>query len=390
MQKPALLALAGLCAGFAPSSYAVSMIDPVDHMFDMGEYLAENAYGFLPVPIIITEPALGGGGGIFGVFLHESDAEKEARRKLALNSLDGGARLIPPAITVVGGAATANGTWFGALGHRRTWNQDHIRYLGGVGYGDIVMDIFNDFGGRLPASQALGFETQTQGAGVIQKLQFRVQDTPLLLGMSQFWTRTEVSASNPTVDQLFERILGNSTTSSGLGVIAEYDTRDNIFFPANGYQVSAEYLFFRDGIGSNYNYDTFALDGQIFFPLSKPLTLAFAGDYQSIQTDDQSLPPLVKPYVQLRGISAYRYQDNYVSALQTQLMWHIDTRWTVSGFIGVGSAAGESHDLYEQSETAYGTGFRYLIARRYGLRTGIDFAFSDEENAFYFNVGSGF
>ncbi|HAF53023.1 MAG TPA: glyceraldehyde-3-phosphate dehydrogenase, partial [Leclercia adecarboxylata] len=38
---------------------------------------------------------------------------------------------------------------------------------------------------------------------------------------------------------------------------------------------------------------------------------------------------------------------------------------------------------------AWGTGFRYLIAREYALHTGIDVAFSDHEQAVYFNVGSG-
>ncbi|WP_155804776.1 hypothetical protein [Photobacterium halotolerans] len=42
------------------------------------------------------------------------------------------------------------------------------------------------------------------------------------------------------------------------------------------------------------------------------------------------------------------------------------------------------------SETAYVADFRYLIARRYGFHTGIDIVFSDEESAFYFNMGSGF
>lgn len=36
-----------------------------------------------------------------------------------------------------------------------------------------------------------------------------------------------------------------------------------------------------------------------------------------------------------------------------------------------------------------GAGFRYLIARQYGLRTGIDVAFSEHEQAVYCNVGSG-
>jgi hypothetical protein len=38
---------------------------------------------------------------------------------------------------------------------------------------------------------------------------------------------------------------------------------------------------------------------------------------------------------------------------------------------------------------AYGGGFRYLIARKFGLHTGIDVAFSDSEQAVYFNVGAG-
>ncbi|WP_276131417.1 hypothetical protein [Photobacterium salinisoli] len=37
------------------------------------------------------------------------------------------------------------------------------------------------------------------------------------------------------------------------------------------------------------------------------------------------------------------------------------------------------------SETAYGAGFRYLIARRFGLHTRINIALSDEESAFYCN-----
>ncbi len=60
----------------ANSAHATSFTDPVDSQLDMGDYLAENAYGFLPVPILITEPAVGFGGGMMGVFLHESEARR--------------------------------------------------------------------------------------------------------------------------------------------------------------------------------------------------------------------------------------------------------------------------------------------------------------------------
>ena len=65
------------------ATHAVSFIDEIDGQLDMGEYLAENAYGFLPVPILITEPAVGYGGGFTGIFMHESEEHKNTRKQLA-------------------------------------------------------------------------------------------------------------------------------------------------------------------------------------------------------------------------------------------------------------------------------------------------------------------
>lgn len=38
---------------------ATGLIDPEDGMVDMSRYLQENPYGFLPIPLVITEPAVG-------------------------------------------------------------------------------------------------------------------------------------------------------------------------------------------------------------------------------------------------------------------------------------------------------------------------------------------
>lgn len=69
--------------------------------------------------------------------------------------------------------------------------------------------------------------------------------------------------------------------------------------------------------------------------------------------------------------------------------WAFTPRWILQGFVGAGSAADTARTPAEQSEVAWGAGFRYLIARQYGLRTGIDVAFSEHEQAVYCNVGSG-
>ncbi|VEB72634.1 Uncharacterised protein [Raoultella ornithinolytica] len=45
------------------------LFDPEDGMLDMSRYLQDNQYGFLPVPVVITEPAVGyGGGAVWSLF----------------------------------------------------------------------------------------------------------------------------------------------------------------------------------------------------------------------------------------------------------------------------------------------------------------------------------
>ena len=63
-----------------------------------GDILQENPYGFLPIPLVITEPAVGYGGGLFGLFLHGKGRQ-----------VDG--QFIPPAMSAFGGGGTQNGTF---------------------------------------------------------------------------------------------------------------------------------------------------------------------------------------------------------------------------------------------------------------------------------------
>lgn len=51
----------------APAERASRFIDPEDGQFDLS-YFLENPRGFLPIPIVITEPAVGYGGGVAGMF----------------------------------------------------------------------------------------------------------------------------------------------------------------------------------------------------------------------------------------------------------------------------------------------------------------------------------
>lgn len=374
MKFPLSILLLALIGPLSTPAMAGSLFDPEDGMLDMSHYLQDNQYGFLPVPMVITEPAVGYGGGLFGLFLHGKGTRK-------------GDNFIPPPMTAFGGGATQNGTWFVGGGHRHTWNDDHIRYLVMMGYANIKLDIYGDGLSHFDKNKAI--HSQTKGYGGLQKLLFRVGDSSVFVGASQVYAKTDISAENPVVNRVWQQVFGQESTSSALGVVAEYDTTDNFFYPKKGLSVQGEYRFYRSLLGGDYHYNQFSLDGKYFFPLSRTLTLAVAGNYQSLTHHDNRLTPMARPYIELRGISRYRYQGDYVTTAQTQLAWEFTPRWILQGFVGVGSAADEAHALWDQTEVAWGTGFRYLIARQYGLHTGIDIAFSEHEQAVYFNVGSG-
>lgn len=377
---------------FSSSATAIDFFDPIDGYFDAGEYLAENAYGFLPVPSIITEPSVGNGLAVMGLFLHETDAQRDKRKEVATHSIDGGAQLLTPGISVVGVGATDNGTKMGFAGHRQTWGKDSIRYLVGGGYGDINMSYYsqNDF------ADALSLDLNLQGYGLLQKFQYRIPGSAFFVGVSQKFlsvdmtNRHENSAVPPELIDRLTGLLNVSPKVSALGAVIEYDSLNNFFLPTSGYNYIFEYDWFSESLGSDYDYQTLNVEGINYWALSKSLTFGLKARYQSVTSDDR-LPVFAYPYIDLRGIPKNRYQGENVGSAEVQLMWKLTPRWMLLSFLGSGVAGDSSSSMWDSDQqNAYGVGFRYTIARRYGLHMGIDVAKGPEDVAWYVNVGTGF
>jgi len=50
-------------------------VDTTDNAFDVSTYV-RNSGGFIPVPLLITEPAVGFGGGAAGIFVHNQKRKR--------------------------------------------------------------------------------------------------------------------------------------------------------------------------------------------------------------------------------------------------------------------------------------------------------------------------
>lgn len=75
------LSLLQLSTNVHAGSFMDKFIDPKDGEFDASDWLLHQR-GFLPVPIIVTEPAVGYGGGAALLFFHQSMDEKIAQQQI--------------------------------------------------------------------------------------------------------------------------------------------------------------------------------------------------------------------------------------------------------------------------------------------------------------------
>jgi hypothetical protein len=351
----------------------MSFIDPTDGCFDISQFLASRV-GFMPVPIIITEPAVGFGGGLGLMFLHDRLGRRDAEGK----------SLGTPSITGVAGAYTESGTWFAGAGHFGSWDNDRWRYTGVLGYAHGELDFFGLAGGPAGTGGEQSLPFQIDGLGLRQELLVRLQDTRLFLGARYEYanTSTHFDSGVPAVDQ---QTL--DTEQAALALVAQFDTRDNILSPNRGVNARLVVSRYDEIFGGDSNYNRIDIDAPFWVPMGEK----WVGSLRTLAAfSDDVAPFYAQPYITLRGVPALRYQGTAVLSLEAELRWNFVGRWSVVGFGGAGQAVDSASDFGGGSETitAGGGGFRYLISRVFGLQAGIDVAWGPEDTAVYIQIGN--
>lgn len=347
----------------------IVFFDPEDGNLDLSDFLL-NHKGALVVPAIITEPAIGYGLGIGLAFFSESisDAATDAKKT--------GKGMAPPNITVIGGAKTDNGTWGAGLAHFHTWDGDRYRYLGAI----AKMDANLDYYGQL--NRARSYELD--GVFLMQQLLARIGDSNWYVGPRYVYFDSKTRFTGEVANEL--NLQGRDHTIGKLGIVVDYDSRDNMFYPSRGTYAEFEAQFARDAFGGMQDFNQYNARGYTWLPLAKEWILGLRADGRFSSGD---IPFYAQPNVDLRGVSKSRYQDQNAIVTEVELRWNVTPRWSVLGFTGAGKAYGKWNDFSEATTaTSVGAGFRYLIARKLGLTFGVDVARSKDDNAIYFQLGS--
>jgi len=353
--------------GFAQkSSSKISLRDSLDHAYDISDFLL-NKKGFLLVPSIITEPAVGYGALAAAVYFHSSYADKKA----------------PPSMSGIAGGGTANGTWFAGAFHLGYWKKDHIRYMGALARMNVNVGFYPS--GNLGQTGTESVELNMDSWLIVQQLRFRIAETNLFAGGRYIYFNTDNTFEIPIDIPEFEGSEMSSTLSEA-SVLFNYDTRNNIFSPTKGVLLELSGTYSDTWMGGDDLYGRINTRIIGYVPASKKAVL---GVRQENAFTVGNVPFYARPIVVLRGAPLMKYQNNNTTVMEAEFDWNVYKRWSVVGFTGMGNAFSSFEDFNKgKSVASIGTGFRYLLARKFGMQMGMDFAQSTDDFAFYFVIGT--
>jgi len=353
----------------APREGMARFFDPEDGQLDLS-YFLENARGFLPIPIVITEPAIGYGGGLAGMFVRP---RKEA-------GSEGWAR---PNLSAVGGFATENGTKGAFAADASRWLEGRLRTTVGGATGKVNLDFYGLGSNSASLDQKVRYSLNFSAAIAQANWQIAPK-SPWAVGLRYVYADVDPKLRDDSA--LAGLPVEPRVKVSAPTAVLEFDTRDNLFTPTEGVYAETSYLASREALGASKNFERFEQIVMGWLPLPNRITLGARANYA---WSSDGTPFFLRPFIQLRGVPAMRYQGEKMGSVEVEARWTVSGRWSGVVFGGAGSARTD-RDAFDgtQNVGSGGVGVRYALARKFGMDVGLDVAHSSGTTAVYLVVGN--
>jgi len=348
--------------------------DSLDGAFDLSDFLI-YANGFIVVPTIITEPAVGGfGAAIAPIFL---------KKRAPVIEADGRKRFVNPDITGGLGMYTANKSWMVGAFRSATLVKPKILYRAFAAYGDMNLSFYAN---NLPNQKDEEFKLNFKSTIFYTQWLKQFNNAKWSVGPQYLFLNSKINLPDFNLPPPFVDPKDIKSTISQLGAAIQFDGRDNIFTPDNGIRIQTDFFWSDKALGSDYQAWRINVSAIGYYPLAKTLIggLRIEGE-QALG----SPPFYLQPGINMRGIPAARYMGKTSIVSELEFRWDLYRRWSLMGYGGLASAFNDWDQAFAKPIVySYGTGFRYLIARKFKLRMGVDVAKGNEEWAYYIVFGS--
>jgi outer membrane protein assembly factor BamA len=322
---------------------------------------------FVLAPIPIVNPTIGNGLALAGLLLYKLDPES------------------PASITAVAAGYTDTDSWGVGILQDSKFAEDRWRIKAGAALAVARYDLYVE-----QIAPDFHFSTEQRLGGVLAQALRRVTSR-LYAGLRYQRAKVEFPPPDAVQDLIPDEGLGLDI--GGMGLVAEWDSRDHGFQPKAGSYLTFRSNFARDDFGSDSEYDTYSMAFNFFhggFRVEDVLALRLALCANSDDTPFFERCQFGSGH-DLRGYPVGRYYDDALYAAQIEYRAPLWNRVGAVAFAGVGAVAGSFGDFAsEDTLGAAGVGLRILASKNQRLNVSIDYAVGRDDSTFYVYIGEAF
>lgn len=203
----------------------------------------------------------------------------------------------------------------------------------------------------------------------------------------------EYGEGKPPGGSLFdiENVNGrHGSIVAGLGLVMQWDGRNNAFSPSKGFYLSYTVNDFTPRLGSSYAYTNHFIDLRKYYSVGrKDNVIAFqvVGNFNEGTVPIRSMANIGSNSM-MRGYYEGRYVDKNLFGMQAEYRFHLKGRFGMVLFTALGRVGSQVADVvsFQNLKPSLGTGLRYAVDKKEKLNLRLDFGVGNQSNGFYFNL----
>ena len=333
----------------------------------------EGKSDFVIMPIPISNPTIGTGLGLASMFLYPADKKS------------------PISSTTLGGFYTSNESWGAGVAQKTFLYEDRLRLNGLLGYGNLNMDFYGI--GSEAGDRGVSVPITEKGFFFVPEVLTRIVGR-LYGGLRYRYLKMETvfDLNNLTNYQIDVPPITGTVKSSAVGLVMNYDSRDNSFNPYGGTFLDVNAIFAAKALGSDFDYQIYQVAYNHYFTLADRMVLAYRafGKFTAGKVPIFDLA-FFGTHNDLRGYPGGQYLDKMMIATQLEYRWRFWKRWGMVAFAGVGEVAPKVSEFAAGNLLpSVGAGLRFMVSEANRVNISVDYARGKEGDGIYFYIGEAF
>jgi outer membrane protein assembly factor BamA len=316
---------------------------------------------WLLAPVFNVNPKLGTSLGAIGGYIHYFDAKSR------------------PSMFFITGQYTSTSSIVTGLFARTSSSEDHDRIIAGFLYGKIKNDYDDYLGTGMP------LKNTAQLYSLIARYTRRVVGD-WFVGAQGMKQNFEIAGESEFDDQVLDLLGLESYKSAGLGLVVQYDSRNNESSPLSGSFLNLNNMAFRENLGGDNNYDVYRVEFRYYIPHGDSSTVAL----RTLNHLTSGAPTAARAPVMLRGYKIGEYTGEFMSSIEAEERWRFARKFTATLFAGVACLYGDvgncsdGANLYPNG----GVGIQYIMKPKEGIVMNLEYAAGKSGNqGIYLKMG---